>query len=335
VTIKVVKPGMLSQLQDRGRYGYQQYGVIVSGAMDSLAHQAASLLVGNDGEATLEMTMLGPTLHFEEEALIAICGGDLQARIGDEPLPMWRPIVVPEDSTLVFGTAQVGCRAYLAVAGGFDVPQVMGSYATYARAGIGGYDGRALRAGDRLACKPPSAVGARMLERLRATADGAAPFTAARWSLSREMIPAYVEHPVIRITAGPQLSLLGEESQRALLTETYRISPQSDRMGYRLEGVPLRLTAPLEMLSEPVAFGTVQVPPDGQPIVLMADRQTTGGYPKAAQVVSADLPLLAQARAGSEISFRMVDLQEAQESLLLMELSLGAARQRIRMFVED
>ncbi|WP_020618710.1 biotin-dependent carboxyltransferase family protein [Paenibacillus daejeonensis] len=333
MTIQVDKPGLLTLLQDAGRYGYQKYGVIVSGAMDSFAHRTANLLVGNGpAEATMEMTVIGPTLTFEEAALIAVCGSNLNPRIGSEPLPLWRPVWVPAGTTLVCGSSRQGCRSYLAVAGGFDVPAVMGSYATYLRAGIGGYAGRALRPGDRLRAGRPTRAGEFIKARIRRGAVAGAAFDTVNWSVSRELIPAYAESPEIRITEGSQYALFDEASREALGTAVYRVQPASDRMGYRLAGERLQLIEPLEMVSEPVTFGTVQVPPDGQPIVLMADRQTTGGYPKIAQVISADLPLLAQAHVGSEIRFRMVSLQEAQEKALLVGLSLQVMEKSIQMY---
>lgn len=333
VTIHVHKPGLLTLLQDSGRYGYQKYGVIVSGAMDGLAHRAANLLVGNGpAEATMEMTVIGPELTFEEAALIAVCGSDLNPRIGSEPLPLWRPVWVPAGTTLTCGSSRKGCRSYLAVAGGFDVPLVMNSYSTYLRAGIGGYAGRALRAEDWLLTKPPTRAGERIEERIRREAGAGAAFHTVNWSISSELIPAYAESPEIRITEGSQYVLFDEASREALASAIYRVQPASDRMGYRLAGERLKLIEPLEMVSEPVTFGTVQVPPDGQPIVLMADRQTTGGYPKIAQVISVDLPLLAQAQVGSEIRFRMVSLQEAQETALMVGLSLQVMEKSIQMY---
>ncbi|WP_341416688.1 biotin-dependent carboxyltransferase family protein [Paenibacillus filicis] len=331
MTIQVHKPGLLSTLQDLGRYGYQQYGVIVSGAMDSFAHKAANLLVGNgEREATIEMTLIGPVLQFAEEALIAICGSDLSPRIDGETVPLWRPVYIRAGATLAFGSSREGCRCYLAVSGGFDVLQRMNSYSTYLRAGLGGFEGRALKEGDHLPLKPVTALGMSLLERLRAEA-GEAGFASASWRLSYELMPAYAAQPELRVIPGAQYALFQDESLEALFSEEFRVQPQSDRMGYRLSGPPLQMKERLEMLSEPVTFGTVQVPPDGNPIILMADRQTTGGYPKVAQVITADLPVLAQVQIGRPVRFRLVDLHEAQEALLEMELHVSFLRRSIHL----
>ena len=331
-TMQVHKPGLLSTLQDAGRYGYQKYGVIVSGAMDSFAHKAANLLVGNgEDEASLEITVIGPVLTFDAPALIAIGGSDLSPRIDGTPVPLWRPVYVPAGATLQFGSAREGCRCYLAVAGGFDVPQRMGSCSTYLRAGLGGFEGRALKAGDRLRTKPATALGARILERMRGGQAGGAPFASVAWRVSYELMPAYEANPKLRVLPGAQFELFDEAGLETFFSAEFKVQPQSDRMGYRLAGQPLQMRERREMLSEPVTFGTIQVPPDGNPIVLMADRQTTGGYPKLAQVISADLPLLAQAQIGSSVRFQQVDLQEAQEVHLMTELNLNFLRKSIPM----
>ncbi|MFC5447550.1 5-oxoprolinase subunit C family protein [Paenibacillus aestuarii] len=335
MSIHVHKPGLLSTLQDAGRYGYQKYGVIVSGAMDRFAHHTANWLVGNEeDEATIEMTVIGPVLYFAEAALIAICGSDLQPRIDGVPVPLWRPVYIKPGTTLQFGSSREGCRSYLAVSGGFDVPRQMDSYSTYLRAGLGGFEGRALKASDQLQVKPASALGENIQQRLRSQMDADASFGTISWRVSYELLPAYAANPEIRVIAGVQYSLFEPASLEALFTEEFVVQPQSDRMGYRLTGKTLEMIERKEMLSEPVTFGTMQVPPDGNPIVLMADRQTTGGYPKVAQVISADLPLLAQATIGSRIRFKLVDLYEAQETQLKMELNVKYLKKSIHMYFD-
>ncbi|TVY09224.1 5-oxoprolinase subunit C family protein [Paenibacillus cremeus] len=332
MTIRVVKPGLLSTLQDLGRQGYQKYGVIVSGAMDSFAHKCANLLVGNDEkEATIEMTVIGPALYFEAPVLIAICGSNLSPRINGVPVPLWRPVYIPAGMTLQFGSSREGSRCYLAIAGGLDVPMQMNSYSTYLRAGIGGYDGRALKENDRLSIKPVNPDGAKMMKLLSEKWTDETPFSSVAWRVSFELMPAYDVNPVLRVIPGAQYPLFDPASLDDLFTADFKVQPQSDRMGYRLAGVPLQMLERRELLSEPVTFGTVQVPPDGNPIVLMADRQTTGGYPKVAQVISADLPLLAQAQIGSSIRFKLVDLQEAQEAYLRTEMNLLFLKKSIQM----
>ncbi|MBP1988799.1 5-oxoprolinase subunit C family protein [Paenibacillus eucommiae] len=333
MTIVVQKPGLLTTLQDAGRFGYQKYGVIASGAMDAFAHTTANLLVGNEqSEASLEMTVIGPTLYFEASVVIAVCGSPMSPTVDGIPVPMWRPIYMRPGSSLQFGAASQGSRCYLAVAGGFDVPRQMNSYATYLRAGIGGFEGRALDVEDRLQFKPASVLGAKIAAHLENKGIGSeSPFIAAAWRVSNTIMPDYRPDPVVRVIPGAQYDLFEPESLYELTNSSFRVQPKSDRMGYRLEGKPLQMLVNKEMLSEPVTFGTVQVPPDGQPIVLMADRQTTGGYPKIAQVITVDLPLMAQAQIGSKIRFQLTDLRDAQELHLLAQYNVQLLKASIDM----
>jgi len=324
LSIEVIKPGLLTTIQDLGRFGFQKYGVIAGGAMDSFALRTANMAVGNpEGTAALEITLTGPVLAFREEVMIAVCGADLSPNIGGVGVPMWRPVLVPKGSTLSFGEPVAGCRAYLAAAGGFEVAPVMLSRSTYLRAGIGGWEGRALREGDRLTIGKPTGLAKKIMSRLPSASESF-PFAAASWRISSHMLPATAygrgRDKVVRALPGSEFGRFDERGRKSLFSEPFQILPQSDRMGYRLAGPVLQLSEPLEMISGAVAFGTVQVPPDGNPIVLMADRQTTGGYPKIAQVITADLPILAQARPGDWIRFREVSLREAEELLFIREL---------------
>ncbi len=331
MSIRVMKPGLLTTVQDSGRTGFQKYGVIVSGAMDAFAYRAANALVGNgNSEAALEMTLVGPVLQFDSTLLVSICGADLSPTIDGKAVPLWRPVVVNKGSVLRFGAARQGSRCYLAVSGGFDLPKVMDSYSTYLRAGIGGFEGRALKEGDVLRVNPWTELGRAIADKL-ASAAGDGPFASTRWHVSRGMMPDYKTDPVIRVVEGPQMHLFAPDSVRDFFAGTFKVLPQSDRMGYRLQGEPLRLAAPVEMISEPVTFGTVQVPPDGNPIVLMADRQTTGGYPKIAQVITVDLPLMAQVQIGGSVRFRLVGLREAQELYWIAEKELDLLQKSISM----
>ena len=308
MSIEVIKPGALSTFQDLGRNGYQQLGVPANGAMDERAHRLANALVGNiAANATLEITLMGPTLQFHVPAVIAVCGADLDATLDGAPVPMARAEPVAAGAVLAFGKRRSGLRAYLAVRGGFALLPVMGSCSTFVRGGYGGAAGKPLRKGDRIALR-----------------DGVAAPTA---HADRPVFPADVlvapDQPV-RIVAGREWARFSDAARHALVSEPFRIGAQSDRMGYRLEGTPLALAAPAEMLSESVAFGTIQVPPDGQPIVLMADRQTTGGYPKIAHVCAVDLPRLAQKMPGEAVRFVLVDLQEAQRLAMLQDEAFDA-----------
>ncbi|RAU82934.1 5-oxoprolinase subunit C family protein [Pontibacter arcticus] len=319
MSIKVLKPGLLSTIQDTGRYGYQKEGIMVSGAMDEVAIRIANLLIGNDQQAAaLEVTLLGPTLYFEADCLIAITGADLSPSINGKPVKLWRPTLVKRNSTLAFGAPVRGCRAYIAVGGGFDVPEIMGSYATYLRAGIGGFKGRALQTGDILTCCKPVGNPKLHWEQLQETI-GIGDYAQTTWSPSPELYPTYEHNSTIRAVKGPDYELFPSSSQEYLWTEKFMITTASDRMGYRLQGMPLSLTENKEMLSSAVTFGTIQVPAQGQLIILMADHQTTGGYPRIAQVITADLSQLAQVQPGKFIRFEETTLEKAQQLFIEQE----------------
>ncbi|MGP0584746.1 biotin-dependent carboxyltransferase family protein [Paenibacillus timonensis] len=326
MSLLIEKPGLLTTVQDLGRFGVQKFGVIVSGAMDAFALRIANLLVGNEeGEAGLEITLLGPVIRFEQTALISLCGGDLSPKLNGVPIPLWRTVLVPKGSTLTFGPMKLGCRAYLAVGGGIDVPARMNSRSTYLRAGIGGYEGRALTAGDRLTLGEMTLRGSHLfgpLAREASKETGAV----SRWAIFPEMLPKYAANPIVQLIPGQEYELFQEQSHHDLWHEEFAVLPQSDRMGYRFKGRALQLNHSKEMISSAVTMGTVQVPPDGNPIILMADRQTTGGYPKIGQVASVDLPLLAQASLGARVRFQKVTLQEAQRQLLNRENAIQTLR---------
>ncbi len=327
--ITILKPGLLTTIQDLGRYGFQKNGMIASGAMDPLAHRIANILVGNDEtDPTLEITLLGPTIEFQQDALIAICGGDLSPKIGEKPVKLWRPLFIKKGTILHFTSCKTGCRAYLAVAGSFKIPSIMNSYSTYLRAGIGGYNGRALTKGDQINLGPKSQLSSRILSSF-SEKNNPSNISNAGWTISKAIIPSYRPKPIIRVMQGRQYHLFKKYSQTKFFTEQYKITPQSDRMGYRLNGPTLALIQEEEMISEAVTFGTIQVPGDGQPIILLADRQTTGGYPKIAQIATVDLPLIAQAKPGDSISFMEITQQEAQLLYLSREKSIRQLKQGI------
>ena len=294
--IEVLKPGALSTFQDLGRTGFQHQGIPVSGVMDERSHRLASVLVGNAPfEATLEVTLMGPTLQFDGPTVIAVCGADLGATLGGKALPLATPVVVVAGDQLSFGKRVSGLRAYVAVAGGYALQPVMGSTSTYVRGGFGGAHGRPLQKGDHIAVR--YAREASSLE------------------VRGPMFPEEVQRPPgapLRIVPGREWEAFEPRARQAMTEQSFRISPRSDRMGCRLDGEALHLTQPLELQSEAVSFGTIQVPPDGLPIVLMADRQTTGGYPRIANVAAVDLPRLAQAMAGEPVRFEWILLAEAQ-----------------------
>ncbi|MBN3526571.1 biotin-dependent carboxyltransferase family protein [Paenibacillus apiarius] len=333
MSLYILKPGLLTTIQDQGRYGYQQQGVIASGAMDSFALRAANVLAGNEqGAAALEITLRGPSIRFEADALIAICGGNLAPCIGAQKVPLWRSVLVRAGEALEFGPCLSGARTYLAVAGGIDVPLVLGSRSTYLRAGLGGFQGRALQAGDVLRCGAASGRAAAYM-RNHLGALESEPFAAASWFIGFSSRPLYAQDPVIRFVEGRDFRHFTEESKRAFVSRPFRVTPQSDRMGFRLEGADLRLKAPCEPISAAVSFGTVQVPPEGNPIVLMADRQTIGGYPKIAQVASVDLPMLAQVKPGERIQFAEISLERAEELYVEAELSFAQMEKAIGLYL--
>jgi antagonist of KipI len=324
MSLRIVRPGLLTTVQDLGRPGYQHLGVVVSGAMDALALRVANLLVGNaEGAAGLEITLLGPTIRFENEQLITLTGADLSPTLDGLPMPQHRPVVVRAGTVLAFGAARAGCRAYLAVAGGLAVPLVLGSRATYLRATLGGWHGRALLAGDELPIGQPTAAS-QQLRHLLAPATISRAWAAARWTPGPLLCPRPQPAPLLRALQGPEYTQFTPASQQAFWREPFLLTPAADRMGYRLQGPGLtRATAP-ELLSSAVTFGTVQVPPGGQSIVLLADAQTTGGYPRLAQVITADFSALAQARPGQQLRFAEVTLAEAQALYLAQELRFRA-----------
>jgi antagonist of KipI len=329
MSLVVAGAGLQTTIQDLGRPAHQHAGIPGSGAMDTIACRAANLLVGNDEQAAvLEAALIGPTIVVERPTLIALTGADLSASIDDTPLPRWRPVHVPGGSTLRFGRAVVGCRAYIGVAGGIDVPPVFGSRSTYLRAGFGGFEGRALRAGDRLRLGAVPMRSRRIADALPVV-DGRP--AVARWSLSTTLRPPYSESPTVRLLDGAHLALLDTASREALFETHFRVSSSSDRMGYRLERAALSLESPTELLSEGVTFGTVQLPPGGAPIILMADRQTTGGYPRVGEVASIDLPLVAQLKPGDTLRFRRASVDDAQRLLLQYEHDWAQARAAIAL----
>lgn len=295
-TVTVVRAGMLTTVQDLGRRGHRAAGVPLSGAMDALALRMANLLVGNaENDAVLEFTLVGPELVFSAETVVAVGGGDFGA------LPRWQPVRVRAGERVNFGAARTGGRGYLAIAGGFTLARVLGSRSTYLSAALGGCDGRALRDGDVLR-------GPKLTREL-----------VGRWHIDERILPPYTPSPTVRVVRGAQADEFGD----GLCAAEFRVSRQSDRMGVRLAGPALVRAAAGDLASSTVAPGTIQVPPDGQPIVLMADAQTIGGYPQVAHVIDVDLPLMAQLRPGDTVRFREVTLAEAHELAHARERALA------------
>lgn len=315
--IRVIRPGILSTVQDLGRPGQQHLGIVPGGAMDTVAHRLANALVGNaDEEATLEVTVLGPELQFDAACLIALCGAHFDASIDGAAVPHDRPVLVAAGARMVFGAARRGARGYLAAAGGLQIARVLGSRSTYVPAGFGGLEGRALRVGDRL---PLTADCAELsLRRFEALAQRAqrlverAGFRSVPWSTLPMTLPNR-DPIIVRAMPGMQFEYFDDAARRALFDSTWRITAESNRIGYRLAGPLLERRQPGDMLSGPTCLGTVQVPASGQPIVLMADHQTTGGYAKIVEIASADVPRLAQLVPGARLRFMRCTLDEAMK----------------------
>lgn len=299
VTLEILDPGLLTTVQDRGRYGYQRYGVPVSGAMDQFALRMANLMAGNDQcAAALEATVSGPKIQFHTGTWIAITGADISPQVDGRPIPMWESLEIEEGSVLDFGDLRDGMRAYIAVRGGIDVPTVMGSRSTYLKGRFGGLEGRALQAGDILATLPPD-PDAVLPKRLPKN------YTA----------PVYGGIHRLRVVLGPQDHAFDANAISKFLTARYRVHSDSDRMGYMLDGPKIEHIEGADIVSDGNPPGAIQIHGDGIPGILLADRGTTGGYTKIATVISVDISSLAQALPGQSVSFRQVTAEEAQEVL--------------------
>ena len=292
---EVVAPGILTTVQDLGRSGYQRYGVPVAGAMDSFAAKVANILAGNaENSACLEMTIKGPTLKALNQCNIAITGADLSPTVNGQSIDTWTSRPMKKGDMLFFSNAQEGCRGYLAVSGGIEVPVVLASRSTYVRGGFGGYKGRALRKGDVL------------------LGTFSKPSTRIR-QVPQDYIPRYTSPATIRVVLGPQDDFFTENGIKTFLNSTYEVTPDSDRMGYRLSGQAIEHSGAPEIVSDGTAVGTIQVPGDRMPIVLMRDAGTTGGYPKIAHVISPDLDQVSQLTPGDSIRFKRIEIREAHE----------------------
>ena len=312
---KIISPGPLTTIQDLGRTGYQRLGIPLSGALDNDAAQVANLLVGNAVDrAVLEITLMGPHIEILNRADIAVTGAEMDLHLNGQTVEMWNSVRVEKGDRLEIGVASLGCRTYLAVTGGIDVPKVMGSRSTYVAGQIGGLEGRALKAGD-------------VLNR------SAALLNIKPLRVPKQWRPTYAKEVLLRVIVGPQNDFF-DEGLETLLNSTYTVTPDADRMGYRLSGPPVlpKPNMPPSIISEPSLPGGIQIPADHQPIVLLVE-QTVGGYAKIATVISADLPRLAQATPGDPVRFQTVDLKTAharyrQKQQKLEQLSAWLTSQR-------
>ena len=296
MSILIQKTGILTTVQDLGRTGFRHYGINPNGVMDTAAASIINTLLGNpEAEGVLEMHFPADTVLFEDDAVFAVGGAELGAELDGTPVQNWRPVFASRGSTLKFTGKILGNRAYLAIAGGFHLERWLGSLSTNRVAGIGGFRGRKLKNGDRIFLNSKGAVPLR-----------------SGYRVSPSLIPRYASFPTVRITAGAEFDLLNALGEETLLKENFVISTDSDRMGFRLRGKTMHPRNEIEMASSAVNFGTVQLLPDGQVIILMADHQTSGGYPRLANVAAVDLPLLAQLGPNDKVAFHLITINEAE-----------------------
>lgn len=308
----VVEPGLLTTVQDLGRPGYLRLGIPPSGPLDRRAFVVANRLVGNpDGAAGLELTLRGPRLEVRRECLVAVTGADMGFTVNGRPAPAWAAVRLRPGEVVAFRMVAAGCRAYLAVAGGLDLPPALGSRATYLRGRLGGVDGRPLQKGDGL----PIGAVAGGLDRLEGR------------TVPEGRRPDYPGEIDCRVILGPQDDRFTHDGIAAFLGEPYEITPQADRMGYRLKGPRITHARGHDIVSDGIPLGGIQVPGEGQPIVLLVDRQTTGGYTKIATVISVDIARIGQTRPGHRVRFRRATLDEAHAALRQERAWLDAAVQ--------
>jgi len=299
-SITILRPGLFTTIQDLGRWGHQSSGVPVSGAMDRVSHRVANALVGNDPSAALlEATLVGPEIRIDTGATLAVTGADLSARLDGNELPLHRAVKCRTGAILRFGDRRTGARAYIAFGGGIAVPPVMGSRATHIQSGLGGATGRAVAPGDTLPLG-----GDR---------------TASPWRVIDAPVRRMEGGAKLRVIPGPQSEAFPAEALERLQRTRYTVTPQSDRMGYRLSGATIARVDGREMISDATFAGALQVPPSGDPILLMSDRQTSGGYPQIATVITADLPLAGQLAPGDWIEFEVCTRQQAMSALIAQE----------------
>ncbi len=303
--LQILHPGIFTTVQDRGRYGFQRYGVPVSGAMDQFALRAANLLAGNgQGAACLEMTVIGPTARLLSDATVAITGADLTPTVDGRPLPRWEPAALGAGSVLSFPEMRDGVRCYLSISGGIDVPEVLGSRSTYVKADLGGLEGRALLEGDVISAF-----------------DDAGPVREAPTGFEA---PSYGRRHNLRVVMGPQDDAFDDDAVAALLESEYTVSLDSDRVGYRLEGPRISHRTRPDIISDGTPAGAIQVPGDGSPTVLLADRGATGGYTKIATVISTDVDRLGQALPGQTVAFEALDVEDAHRAMRGTEALISA-----------
>jgi antagonist of KipI len=325
MSVRVLRAGFLSTVQDLGRSGFRQFGVSLGGALDAHALRIGNLLAGNEESAAgLEVTFGGLRLQFTDERLVAWCGGELTASIGNTPSPAGHAAFVGPGEELRFDHPKSGCRCWVAISGGIDVPLVLGSRATDLRAGFGGFNGRALRDGDEIALRPHPPRAHRLLDKRDRG-------RIATWAPPQDWSSPAQRGPILRVTRGADWNRFDTSTLQRLTTEAFTVSHDSDRMGVRFERAALEPVEHVDRLSEAVAPGTIQVPPSGSPILLLGDCQTIGGYAKIGHVITVDLPITAQLRAGDRARFKEVSFAVAHRLLFEREQHLATFRRGLEL----
>jgi len=308
---QVLKPGFFTTVQDLGRYGYLKYGVPISGAMDSFSMVAANLLVGNSPNAAcLEITLIGPEFQALADTQIAITGGRISVEINGEEASMWQTLTVHKGDFVSLGKVESGCRCYLSIRGGINTPMILGSRSTYVRGRFGGIEGRQLKTGD-------------VIEGF------SAPLLKAGFKMPESLMPNFTNNFTVHVVLGPQADMFAERGIEKFLSNHYKVTVESDRMGYRLEGPAIEHKGKAEIVSDALLPGAIQVPRNGKPIIIMKDAQTTGGYPKIAVVVTPDLDRLGQAKPNDTIKFSEITLKEAHEKLLEYRKTLASLSEKL------
>lgn len=311
MSLKVLKAGISDTVQDTGRFGFQHQGINPTGSMDMNAMKVANALVGNElSGAVLELNFPASSFLFQQSALIALSGADFTAKLEGKNIPIHKPVFVPAGSELKFSKVVHGSRCYMAVQGEFDLPAWLDSRSTNTKANAGGFEGRVLKRNDELL--------------LNTESNFADTVMVLPWTVN---VSEFYSGETFRCIRGNEFTWLTKKSQQQVCKESFTVSSQSDRMGYHLKGLNLRQTKKRELLSTAVTFGTMQLLPNGDLIVLMADHQTTGGYPRLAHVISADRSRLAQCRPNEKITFQFIGLGEAE--------SLAASQSRSLLQIQS
>jgi antagonist of KipI len=314
MSVVVSRAGFLTSVQDLGRTGFREFGVSTSGALDPFTLRVANLLVGNDeGAVGLEITLGGLQLRFDDERIVAWSGGEFEVHVGSTALPAGHACFISAGEELKFARPRIGCRCWLAISGGIDVPLVLGSCSTDLRAQFGGFGGRALRDGDiiQLFARTGSPVPAPGI---------------SSWTAPHDWVSPAKRDPILRFVRGIDWSRFDDVTIQRFTSETFNVLPDSDRMGVRLDGPDPKRQDDVDLISEAVAPGTIQVPPNGKPILLLGDCQTIGGYPKIAHVITVDLGIAAQLRAGDPVRFSEISMADAYRLLLKRERELERFR---------